>query len=71
VLTTDFAIGEFATSAGGGIVRTASCLNALMLDALLVFVSIATGGNVGSATGDIARTASEANALTICCYVGT
>jgi hypothetical protein len=41
-----------------------------MLDALVVFVGIATGGIVGLATGDIAGTASEVNALTISRYVG-
>jgi hypothetical protein len=38
VLTADIVIGNFATSAGGGIVPTASKLNALMLDTLAVFV---------------------------------
>ena len=54
VLTADFAIGVIAISAGGGNVRAAINLNALMLDALVVIVGIATSGIVGFATGDIA-----------------
>jgi hypothetical protein len=71
VLTADIAIGEFATSAGGGIVRTARNISALMLGALVVFVGIVTGGIAGPAAGDIAHTAREVNALTISRYVGT